>query len=238
MLYFDHPIDEYLTNHATEFSGISFQSITKAGVKLEDEDKDLIKRREQVYKAKFKPVNKFFKAIFGEALTRVTVSKRCGDAAALLSAEQHGMSSNMEQVMKSQSRATSIPEHSYRSHRVFEFNPRHPLIIKLNEMVTAPEDSDEDFVSDEKTIDLAWMIHDTAVLNSGYSLHDISQFTERMNRVLQSELGLDDMELEDEIEPSVEEDEISEDEEDESMDELDQSLPPGYEAGEPQILIP
>jgi len=238
VLYFDHPIDEYLTNHATEFSGISFQSITKAGVKLEDEDKDLIKRREQVYKAKFKPVNKFFKAIFGEALTRVTVSKRCGDAAALLSAEQHGMSSNMEQVMKSQSRATSIPEHSYRSHRVFEFNPRHPLIIKLNEMVTAPEDSDEDFVSDEKTIDLAWMIHDTAVLNSGYSLHDISQFTERMNRVLQSELGLDDMELEDEIEPSVEEDEISEDEEDESMDELDQSLPPGYEAGEPQILIP
>jgi len=238
VLYFDHPIDEYLTNHAPEFQGKSFQSITKAGIKLEDEDKELVKRREKVYKAKFKPATKFFKDIFGASLTRVAVSKRCGDAPALLSAEQHGMSSNMERVIKSQARATGIPEHSYRSHRVFEFNPRHPFIIKLNDMVTPPEDSEEDFVTSQNAEDLAWLIHDTAVLNSGYSIQDIPTYMQRMTRIIQSEMGVDDLSLIDEIHPA-EDDEIPEDEEETArMEELNKDLPPGYEAGEPQILIP
>lgn len=226
VLYFDHPIDEYMTNHANDFNGKSFQSITKAGVKLEDEDKDVIKRREKVYKAKFKPVYKFFKEIFGESLTRVKISKRCGDAPALLSAEQHGMSSNMERVIKSQARATGIPEHSYRSHRVFEYNPRHPFLVKLNEMITPPEDeedSDKDFVSSPEAIDIAWYLHDTAVLNSGYTIMDIPEYTARMHRLIQVQMELDDVELEDEInpEPTEEDDDM----EDPDMDDLDAEIP-------------
>merc|ERR1712127_1011290 len=146
-----------MVNHAPEFQGVLFQSITKAGIKLEDEDKELVKRREKVYKDKFKPATKFFKDIFGASLTRVAISKRCGEAPALLIAEQHGMSANMERVIKSQARATGIPEHSYKSHRVFEFNPRHPFMIKLNEMVTPPEGSSEDdFAPEQSAKDLAW----------------------------------------------------------------------------------
>jgi len=238
VLYFDHPIDEYLTNHATEFQGKSFQSITKAGIKLEDEDKDLVKRREKVYKAKFKPATKFLKDIFGESVSRILISKRCGDAPALLSAEQHGMSSNMERVIKSQARATGITEHSYKSHRVFEFNPRHPFITKLNEMVTPDEDSEEDFVTSQSAEDLAWLIHDTAVLNSGYVIQDIPTYMARMNRIIQAEMGVDDLGLEDEIEPSVDDDIPEDEEETARMEELNKDLPPGYEAGEPQVLIP
>jgi len=165
----------------------------------------------------------------------LAISKRCGEAPALLISEQHGMSANMERVIKSQARATGIPEHSYKSHRVFEFNPRHPFIIKLNEMVTPDEDSEEDFVNSQNAEDLAWLIHDTAVLNSGYTIQGIPTYMERMNRIIQSEMGLDDTGLEDEIEPEVDDD-IPDDEEE--NEELNMDLPPGYTAGEPEVLIP
>merc|ERR1712232_966235 len=235
VLYFYHPIDEYMTNHAPEFAGKSFQAITKAGVKLEDEDADMVKRREKVYKDKFQHLTKFLKDLFGMSIARVAISKRLGDAAAVISAEQHGYSANMERVIKSQARATGIPEHSYKSHRVFEFNPRHPFMIKLNEMVTPEEDSEEDFVHSQNAEDLAWLIHDTAVLNSGYTIQDIPTYMERMNRIIRSEMGVDDTGLEDEIEPEVDDD-IPDDEEE--NEELNMDLPPGYTAGEPEILIP
>merc|ERR1711902_55881 len=96
---------------------------------------------------------------------------------------------------------------SYRSHRVFEYNPRHPFLVKLNEMVTPPEDddSDKDFVSSPEAIDIAWYLHDTAVLNSGYSIKDIPDYTERMNRLIQAQMELDEVELAEEINPEPEE---------------------------------
>ena len=49
-------------------------------------------------------------------------------------------------------------------------------------MVTPDEDSEEDFVTSQSAEDLAWLIHDTAVLNSGYNIQDIPTYMARMNR--------------------------------------------------------
>merc|ERR1719410_1644371 len=173
------------------------------------------------------------------AVTRVEISKRLGDAPAIISAEQHGYGANMERVIKAQAQAKGISEHSYRSHRVFEFNPRHPFMIKLNEMVTPPDGTEDgDFTPEQSAKDLAWMIHDTAILNSGYTIKSIPGYTKRLNRIMKSQLEIDDLGLEPEIHPS-EDDDIPEDEEEvKRMEELNKDLPPGYTAGEPQILIP
>ena len=237
VLYFDHPIDEYLTQHAPEFAGKTFQAITKAGVKLDDEDADMVKRREKVYKDKFQHLTKFLKDLYGMSIARVAISKRLGDAAAVISAEQHGYSANMERVIKNQARSSGIPEHTYKSHRVFEFNPRHPFMIKLNEMVT-PLEGEDDFAPEQSAKDLAWMVHDAAILNSGYTIKSIPAYTKRLTRILKSQLEVDDVGLEEEIHPD-EDDDIPEDEEEKArMDELNKDLPPGYTAGEPQVLIP
>merc|ERR1711982_61651 len=84
VLFFDHPIDEYMVQHAPEYEGKTFQAITKAGVKLEDEDEDMIKRREKVYQDKYKNLTKFLKDTYGMAVTRVEISKRLGDAPAII----------------------------------------------------------------------------------------------------------------------------------------------------------
>jgi len=240
VLFFDHPIDEYMTAHATEFAGKKFQAITKSGVKLEDEDQDMVKRREKVYKDQYKNLTKFLKDTFGSVITPIEISKRLGDAPAIISAEQYGYTANQERVIKAQAQAKGVTEQSYRSHRVFELNPRHPFMIKLNEMVTPPEGTteDDDFKPEQSAKDLAWMIHDTAILNSGYTIKSIPGYTKRLNRIMKSQLELDDIGLVEEIHPS-EDDDIPEDEEEvKRMEELNKDLPPGYTAGEPQILIP
>ena len=49
-LCFDYPIDEHMTNHAPKFAGKTSQAITNAGFKLEDEDVDMVNRRETICK--------------------------------------------------------------------------------------------------------------------------------------------------------------------------------------------
>jgi len=104
---------------------------------------------------------------------RVSITKRYGDASALLSSEQHGMSSNMERVIKPQARTTSIPRHSYEFHRVFEHNLTHQFIVKLNRMVTFDEDSEEDFVTSHNAKELASLIHDIAFSNSVHNKNEL-----------------------------------------------------------------
>ena len=44
-------------------------------------------------------------------------------------------------------------------------------MIKLNEMVTPLEGvAEDDFAPDQTAKDLAWMIHDTAILNLDYTI--------------------------------------------------------------------
>merc|ERR1712087_258731 len=96
---------------------------------------------------------------------------------------------------------------------------------KLNEMVTPPEDedSDKDFGSSPEAIDIAWYLHDTAVLNSGYTIKDIPEYTARMHRLIQVQMELDDVELKDEInpEPTEEDDDMEEPD----LDDLDAEIP-------------
>merc|ERR1712111_243288 len=109
-----------------------------------------------------------------------------------------------ERLLKSQARAGQADDFMYKSYRIFELNPRHPFNLKLLDMVTPPEDEDEDsFIPDSNASDLAWMIHDSAVLNSGYNIQDIPEYTKRVTRVLKSQMDIDEIVLEDEIDPRL-----------------------------------
>merc|ERR1712207_1913 len=212
VLYLNHPIDEYMISNAPEFGGKKFQSITKTGVKIKDEDEDLIKRREKAYEKKFKVLTTYLKKLYGDKIFKVQVSKRLEDAPAMISSEEFGYSANMERLLKSQARAGEIDEYQYKSYRIFELNPRHPFMNELLDMVTPPEGEDEDsFEPDSNASDLAWMIHDSAVLNSGYNIQDIPEYTKRVTRVLKSQMDIDEIVLEDEIDPPIEEEEEDDD---------------------------
>jgi HSP90 family molecular chaperone len=67
----------------------------------------------------------------------------------------------------------TIPHTLY--YTIQEINPRHPLIAKLNELVSFDAESKE-------AADLAWLMFDTAMAASGFTIEKIDDFSARMYR--------------------------------------------------------
>ena len=63
--------------------------------------------------------------------------------------------------MRSQAFSDPSKAQYLNSQKVMEINPRHPLIVELNSKVESDPDSEE-------TKDIAWLLHDTALLQSGF----------------------------------------------------------------------
>ena len=82
--------------------------------------------------------------------------------------------------------------------RVLEINARHPIVKKLLQQVKDGKEEDPSFV------DVAHVLYDTAVLNSGYALNEPTDLTTRINRMVALSLNLDPNEQPEE-EPFVEE---------------------------------
>jgi heat shock protein beta len=63
--------------------------------------------------------------------------------------------------------------------------------------------------------DTAWLLYDTAMLQSGFMQDDVESFSARMFRTMKESLSIDSLDLEDEIEVEIEEEPVEEDEEEE-----------------------
>lgn len=210
VLYFVDTLDEYMVSHIADFDGKKLVAITKEGIKFGDEDESLVQKREQLYADKYVALTTALKTLYADKISRVTMSQRVVDSPAVMVTSQWGYSANMQRIMKSQTFAkgdSKSPMYGAGS-AILELNPRHPIVSKLNElMVSDPEK--------EETKDLAWLLYDTALINSGFDMDDSSYFSARVHRIMKSSMGLDSLELEPEIE-IPEEEEADEEEADEA----------------------
>lgn len=214
VLYFTDPIDEYMAQNVGSFEGKKFKNIATENVHLKDEDDaDLATRREKYYKDKFKPLTKWLKKLYGMSVMRVTVSKRLVSTPAIASSAEFGHSANMERIMRAQAYNHGQNDFAMRSMKIFELNPRHPLVLKLLEGAP-PEDDDKDFTVDPQIEDAAWILHEMALLNGGFPLSDPEAHTKRMMRFMQSQLGVESMELAPEPDLAVMEEEAPDVEDD------------------------
>jgi heat shock protein beta len=207
VLYLTDAIDEYYLGQVREFSGHKYRDITKEGVKFSDEDEDLAKRRAKVYADKFKPLTKFLKKLYGSDVSRVSISKRLGRAPAIVSSSEYGNSANMDRIMRAQAWAhKEQPMDNLFPTGIMELNPRHPFVIKL--LDSLPEDEDVDVPDSVK--DTAWILLDMATMSGGFPIRDPKKYAARMTRVLKSNLGVDTLDLVDEIDPPIADDEPDE----------------------------
>jgi len=205
VLYFLDPIDEYMASNIREFESVKFKNIATENIKLETEDdKDLATRREKFYKKKFKPLTKYLKKLYGPSIMRVAISNRLVSTPAIASSAEYGHSANMERIMRAQAYSHGQSDFSMRALKVFEINPRHPFIIKLLE--GAPEeDAEDDAVVAPEIEDAAWILHEMAMLNGGFPLTNPEEHSKRMMKFIQSGLGVESLDLEEEPELPVEE---------------------------------
>jgi HSP90 family molecular chaperone len=187
-----------------DFDGHKLQSLTKEGLKFGDENEETQKKRLKLYKQSFKPLTKFMKDLFAGKVAKVTVSQRIETSPSVIVTSQFGHSANMERIVRAQTFANPEAYKMMMASKTLELNPRHPIIVKLNDLVQSEPEA-------EATRDLAYMVYDTALLTSGFQHDDADDFANRMNRVLAGSLKVDSMDLVEEL--AVEEEEEEEEEE-------------------------
>jgi HSP90 family molecular chaperone len=123
----------------------------------------------------------------------------------------------MERIMRAQTFSDSSKIKDLASSRTLELNPRHPVVIEMKKL--AQEKPDE-----QSTKDLAWLLHDTALLASGFTQDDTEGFSERMYRTIATSLNVKSMALAEELEVTVDEEEEKETSDSSNSDESHEEL--------------
>ena len=205
VIYFTEAADEFMISHLREFDGKKFTTITHEGIKFDDEDPDLQKRRNSAYQEKFAPLTKFLNKFYGKAITKVKISARLGSSPAIVSSSEYGQSANMERIMRAQAFSHGQEQmQGMNGFKTLEINPRHPFLESL--LTKIPDADDEETKVPIEVRDAVWNLLDTALLNGGYPITEGKAFTSRMLRSIKSNLGVESVALLPEIDPKVEED--------------------------------
>merc|ERR1719330_134493 len=148
-----------MVSRGLSFESKKFVSITRSNLKFKDEDKEIMDRREKVYRTTFKPLTKFLKNVLlnsdEKGNVSVSISKRLVNSPAIITTAEYGNSANMERLVRAQAFQHGANEPEIFSQRNLEINPRHPFVIELLKKVTPPEGIEEDdFEVDQETTDL------------------------------------------------------------------------------------
>ncbi|MCG4453440.1 molecular chaperone HtpG [Pseudomonas sp. MMS21-TM103] len=160
-------IDEWLMSYLTEFDGKHFVDVARGDLDLGKLDSEEDKQaQEEVAKAKEGLVERL-KAALGEQVAEVRVSHRLTDSPAILAIGEQDLGLQMRQILEASGQ--KVPE----SKPIFEFNPNHPLIEKL--------DAEPD---EERFADLSHILFDQAALAAGDSLKDPAAYVQRLNKLL------------------------------------------------------
>jgi Molecular chaperone, HSP90 family len=183
VLFMVDPIDEYAVQQLKEYEGKKLLSATKEGLQIEEDDDEKSKFEEA--KAKCEGLCKLMKEVLDDKVEKVVVSNRLADSPCCLVTGEYGWTANMERIMKAQALRDSTQSAYMTSKKTMEINPTNSIINALREKADADQ-------SDKTVRDLIWLLYDTSLLTSGFSLDEPATFSSRIHRLVKLGLSLDD----------------------------------------------
>lgn len=160
-------VDEWLMSHLAEFDGKSLQDVGKGELDLGKLDSEEDKQAQEKVAEALKPLLERAKTALADQVSEVRITHRLTDSPACVVVGDHDMGAQMRRILEAAGQ--KVPE----SKPIFELNPEHPLVKKL-----------EQESSDERFGDLAHILFDQANLAEGGQLHDPAAYVQRLNKLL------------------------------------------------------
>ncbi len=161
-------IDEWLMSHLMEFDGKQFQDVAKGNLDLSDIQSDEEPETEASESDKdYSALLDRIKAVMGDDVEDVRTTDRLIDSPACLVVGENDMGMQMRRILESAGQ--DVPK----SKRIFELNPEHPMVVRL--------DAEGDSARFE---DLTRILFDQATLAEGSQLEDPATYVQRLNRLL------------------------------------------------------
>merc|ERR1719158_1614719 len=181
VLYYIDPIDEYAMPQLTEFKGFQFMGANKENLKFDDDEEEekKIKKLTETHKK----LTDWFKETLGSKIEKAVVSNRLLETPAIVVSSQYGWSTNMERIMKAQTMGNQDRSNSMVSQKTFEINPSHPIVRELKSRV---ENDDKD----QEAIDIAHTLFDVALIGTGLTPADPTEFGARLQVLMRLGLGV------------------------------------------------
>jgi molecular chaperone HtpG len=211
VLYLVDPIDEYMVQQLKEYDGKKLVSCTKEGLDLDDTEDE--KKKQEELKARFEPLCKLMKDVLGDKVEKVVVSTRIDESPCVLVTSEHGWTANMERIMKAQALRDNSMTSYMVSKKTMEINPSNQIVVELRNKAEVDQ-------SDKTVKDLVWLLYETSLLTSGFSLDEASTFATRIHRMIKLGLSIfeDDAAGDDDLPPL---DEAADDDTNAKMEEVD-----------------
>jgi len=187
VLYMTEPIDEYMVQQLKEFDDKKLVNVTKEGLKLEETEEE--KKKKEDEKKANENLCKVVKEVLGDKVEKVILSERLVNSPCVLVTGEFGWSANMERIMRAQALRDNSMQTYMVSKKTLEINPDHSIVTELRKKADADK-------SDKTVKDLVWLLYETALLSSGFSLDDPSAFASRIHRMIKLGLSIDETEEE------------------------------------------
>ncbi|MAY56483.1 MAG: molecular chaperone HtpG [Gammaproteobacteria bacterium] len=160
-------IDEWLMSHLHEFDGKPLQDVARGELDLGKLDDEEDKKAQEKLEEELKPLLERVQNALGDRVKEVRISHRLTDSAACLAIDEDDMGAQMRRIMQASGQA--VPD----SKPIFELNPTHPLVDKL-----------EHEQNEERFGDLISILFDQASLADGNELEDPARFSQQLNKLL------------------------------------------------------
>ena len=210
VLFLTHPIDEYVVQNLRTWKDKTVFAADKEDLQINETEEEKQQFDNDTQEAENLCTK--IKEILGDEIEKVTVSKRVVDSPCILVTANYGWSANMARIMKAQ--ALSDTGNSYMAPRkILEINPTNVIIKALS---THAEKESSTFNN------LVWLLYDTSLLTSGFSLEKPTEFAERIHRLIKLGLSIDEEDSSDEADLTATlDEEVSAVEELEELEQVD-----------------